>query len=39
MTKKIMLLALCSMLLAPCSATAQQQRGKSFPIGFLESAQ
>jgi hypothetical protein len=28
MTKKIILLALCSLLLAPCSAADAQQRGK-----------
>jgi putative ABC transport system substrate-binding protein len=36
MTKKIILLALCSMLLAPCSAVEAQQTGKIFRIGFLD---
>jgi putative ABC transport system substrate-binding protein len=37
MTKKIIFLALCSLLLAPCSAVeAQQQTGKIFRIGFLD---
>src|SRR5882724_6457287 len=38
MTKKIILLALCSMLLAPCSAVDAQQTGKIFRIGFLDSS-
>ncbi len=36
MTKKIILLALCSMLLAPCSAVDAQQTGKVPRIGFLD---
>src|SRR5258708_37165184 len=37
MNKKIILLALCSLLLAPCCAVeAQQQTGKIFRIGFLD---
>jgi putative tryptophan/tyrosine transport system substrate-binding protein len=36
MTKKIILLALCSMLLAPCSGVDAQQQGKIFRIGFLD---
>src|SRR6266545_47009 len=36
MTKKIILLALCSLLLAPCSAVDAQQTGKIFRIGFLD---
>jgi putative tryptophan/tyrosine transport system substrate-binding protein len=36
MTKKIILLALCSMLLAPCSAVEAQQTGKVFRIAFLD---
>ena len=36
MTKKIILLALCSMLLAPCSAVEAQQSGKIFRIGYLD---
>jgi putative tryptophan/tyrosine transport system substrate-binding protein len=36
MTKKIILLALCSLLLAPCSAAEAQQTGKIFRIGFLD---
>jgi putative ABC transport system substrate-binding protein len=36
MTKKIILLALYSMLLAPCSAADAQQPGKIFRIGFLD---
>jgi hypothetical protein len=36
MTKKIILLALCSLLLAPCSAVDAQQTGKVFRIGFLD---
>ena len=38
MTKKIILLALCSLLLAPCSAAEAQQAGKVFRIGFLDSS-
>jgi putative tryptophan/tyrosine transport system substrate-binding protein len=34
-TKKIMLLALCSLLLAPCSAVEAQQAAKVPRIGFL----
>ena len=34
MTKKIILLALCSLLLAPCSVVEAQQPGKVFRIGF-----
>ena len=36
MTKKIILLALCSLLLAPCSAVRGQQTGKVPRIGFLD---
>jgi putative tryptophan/tyrosine transport system substrate-binding protein len=36
MTKKIILLPLCSMLLAPCSAVEAQQTGKVPRIGFLD---
>jgi putative tryptophan/tyrosine transport system substrate-binding protein len=36
MTKKIIFLALCSLLLAPCSAVEAQQSGKIFRIGFLD---
>ncbi|TMA83687.1 MAG: ABC transporter substrate-binding protein [Deltaproteobacteria bacterium] len=36
MTKKIILLALCSLLLAPCSAVDAQQTGKVSRIGFLD---
>ena len=36
MTKKIILLALCSMLLAPCSAVEAQQAGKVPRIGILD---
>ena len=36
MTKKIILLALCSLLLAPCSAVDAQQAGKVSRIGFLD---
>jgi putative tryptophan/tyrosine transport system substrate-binding protein len=35
MTKKIILLALCSMLLAPCSAVEAQQPTKVPRIGYL----
>src|SRR5580765_176442 len=38
MNKKIILLALCSLLLAPCSAVEAQQPGKIFRIGFLDSS-
>src|SRR6266498_5429003 len=38
MTKKIILLALCSLLLAPCSAVDAQQAGKIFRIGFLDNS-
>ena len=36
MTKKINLLALYFLLLAPCSAVDAQQAGKIFRIGFLD---
>src|SRR6266496_5388502 len=36
MTKKIIFLALCSLLLAPCSAVEAQQPGKIFRIGILD---
>ncbi|MGZ8479567.1 MAG: ABC transporter substrate-binding protein [Candidatus Binatia bacterium] len=36
MTKKIILIALCSLLLAPRSAAVAQQAGKIFRIGFLD---
>jgi putative tryptophan/tyrosine transport system substrate-binding protein len=36
--KKIILLALCSLLLAPCSAVEAQQTGKVTRIGFLDSS-
>jgi putative tryptophan/tyrosine transport system substrate-binding protein len=36
MTKKIIFLALCSLLLVPCSAASAQQAGKIFRIGFLD---
>src|SRR5437867_12147955 len=36
MTKKIIFLALCSLLLAPCSAVDAQLTGKIFRIGFLD---
>jgi ABC-type uncharacterized transport system substrate-binding protein len=36
MTKKIIFLALCSLLLAPCGAARAQQPGKIFRIGFLD---
>jgi putative ABC transport system substrate-binding protein len=36
MTKKIILLALCSLLLAPYSAVEAQQPGKIFRIGYLD---
>jgi ABC-type uncharacterized transport system substrate-binding protein len=35
MTKKIILLALCSILLAPCSAVEAQQAGKVHRVGYL----
>jgi putative tryptophan/tyrosine transport system substrate-binding protein len=38
MTKKIILLALCSMLLAPCSQASAQPTGKIVRIGFLDSS-
>jgi putative tryptophan/tyrosine transport system substrate-binding protein len=38
MTKKIIFLALCSLLLAPCSAVGAQQSGKIFRIGFLDNS-
>jgi ABC-type uncharacterized transport system substrate-binding protein len=38
MTKKIIFLALCSLLLAPCCAVEAQQAGKIFRIGFLDSS-
>ena len=38
MTKKFILLALCSLLLAPCSTVEAQQPGKVFRIGFLDSS-
>ena len=38
MTRKIILLALCSLLLAPCSAIDAQQSGKVFRIGFLDNS-
>jgi putative ABC transport system substrate-binding protein len=38
MTKKIIFLALCSLLLAPCSAVDAQQPGKMFRIGFLDNS-
>ena len=37
MNKKIIILALCSLLLAPCSAVNAQQPGKIFRIGYLDS--
>jgi hypothetical protein len=36
MTKKIIFLALCSLLLASCSAADAQQAGKILRIGFLD---
>ncbi len=36
MTKKIIFLALCALLLAPCCAVDAQQTGKIFRIGFLD---
>ena len=38
MTKKIILLSLCSLLLAPCSAVDAQQPGKVLRIGFLDNS-
>jgi putative ABC transport system substrate-binding protein len=38
MTKKIIFLALCSLLLAPCSAVDAQQAGKIFRIGYLDNS-
>ena len=38
MTKKIIFLALCSLLLAPCCAVEAQQPGKIFRIGFLDAS-
>jgi putative tryptophan/tyrosine transport system substrate-binding protein len=38
MNRKITGLALCSMLLAPCSALAAQQAGKIFRIGYLDNS-
>src|SRR5439155_23068317 len=38
MTKKIIFLALCALLLAPCSAVEAQQTGKIFRIGFLDTS-
>ena len=38
MTKKIFFLALCSLLLAPCSTVDAQQTGKIFRIGFLDAS-
>ena len=38
MTKRIIFLALCSLLLAPCSAVEAQQPGKIFRIGFLDNS-
>jgi putative ABC transport system substrate-binding protein len=38
MTKKIILFALCSLLLAPCSAADAQQTGKVFRIGFFDAS-
>ena len=38
MSKKMILLALCSLLLAPCSAAKAQQPGKVFRIGYLGGA-
>ena len=38
MTKKIIFLALCSLLLAPCSAVDAQQAEKTFRIGFLDNS-
>ena len=38
MTKKIIFLALCSLLLVPCSAVDAQQPGRIFRIGFLDAS-
>ena len=38
MNKKMIILALCSLLLAPCSAVNAQQPGKIFRIGFLDNS-
>jgi putative ABC transport system substrate-binding protein len=38
MTKRFIFLALCSLLLAPCSAAEAQQTGKVFRIGFLDNS-
>jgi putative tryptophan/tyrosine transport system substrate-binding protein len=38
MTKKIIFLALCSLLLAPCCAVDAQQTGKVFRIGYLDTS-
>src|SRR5262245_54560199 len=38
MTKKIFFLALCSLLLAPCSTVDAQQSGKVFRIGYLDNS-
>src|SRR4026208_1461165 len=38
MTKKIILLVLCSLLLAPSSAIEAPQSGKIFRIGFLDAS-
>jgi len=38
MTKKILFLALCSLLLAPCSTVDAQQTGKVPRIGFLDNS-
>src|SRR6059036_1176535 len=38
MTKKIILLSLCSLLLAPCSAVEAQQPTKVTRIGFLDAS-
>jgi putative tryptophan/tyrosine transport system substrate-binding protein len=35
MTKKIILFALCSMLLAPCSAVEAQRAGQVYRVGYL----
>ena len=38
MIKEIVLLALCSFLLAPCTSVDAQQSGKIFRIGFLDNS-
>src|SRR5262245_53728924 len=38
MTKKIFFLALCSLLLAPCSTVDAQQTGKITRIGYLDNS-